>query len=512
MVQLIALLLLSSSFLGIGARAFTRFDQTCTLPTDIVNFVSAPNSRSTLEILWSCIFTIIACTWTIQHLNIPEQRDPYRKKSWRYRTLYAFKGFWTTLKWMLFTMLCPEYIFAKAIGELIFAWKLKKKVDKMKQDGDIEPDEEWGMSHGFFSFIGGFRVLEHDDSQGKKGRLAQEGIPTGEKQGYTLECVSTGGVDQEVQDPHTKKGKSTQDQSDQMGLKWNVPRIAGSRILSPDMLLSLRKAGLILRLPNITGEEIHDRSKANIFVKALAAIQVLWVDVQIIVRSTRGLAISQLELVVAAYSLCAFFTYLFLIPKPQSVQVPMRPTLIRPGSLERISGTVWYSFSSITMLSSGSFIDFQQEEVQQIPNDAIPGGPSDRAILAAYALGGGVGGMIFGAIHIAAWNFDFPTPIEREIWRIASILAVCIPPFAVLPHLALVWADKVSYFQGGIQSYTRIDRRTVLALGFLAWGFAFLMAYIVARLFLMVETFRSLGFLPPTAFVATWVSNIPSVG
>jgi hypothetical protein len=43
------------------------------------------------------------------------------------------------------------------------------------------------------------------------------------------------------------------------------------------------------------------------------------------------------------------------------------------------------------------------------------------------------------------------------------------------------------------------------------WGFVFGMFYILARLYLLVETFRTLVFLPPDAFISTWVSNIPNV-
>jgi hypothetical protein len=36
--------------------------------------------------------------------------------------------------------------------------------------------------------------------------------------------------------------------------------------------------------------------------------------------------------------------------------------------------------------------------------------------------------------------------------------------------------------------------------------------YITARLVLLVETFRTLFFLPPLAFVSTWTANIPHFG
>jgi hypothetical protein len=37
------------------------------------------------------------------------------------------------------------------------------------------------------------------------------------------------------------------------------------------------------------------------------------------------------------------------------------------------------------------------------------------------------------------------------------------------------------------------------------------LVYILARLFLIVELFRCLFFLPPSAFVSTWVSSVPHV-
>jgi len=85
--------------------------------------------------------------------------------------------------------------------------------------------------------------------------------------------------------------------------------IINSYILSREKIYSLRRGGAIKRLPRITTAEIHDKSKANVFVKALAVIQVFWICVQVIVRSAKGLTISQLELVVTAFSLCVIITY-----------------------------------------------------------------------------------------------------------------------------------------------------------------------------------------------------------
>lgn len=126
------------------SHAFTRFESTCTIPPSRVNFVSSPDSRGILDIFWSCLFTIIACTWTIQHLNIPKQRGNLREtitrrdvrkerkwlKSFRHRLWseivwgagdlkWVARDFWTNLKWMLFTMVAPEFILLWATSFLL---------------------------------------------------------------------------------------------------------------------------------------------------------------------------------------------------------------------------------------------------------------------------------------------------------------------------------------------------------------------------------------------------------
>jgi len=32
-------------------------------------------------------------------------------------------------------------------------------------------------------------------------------------------------------------------------------------------------------------------------------------------------------------------------------------------------------------------------------------------------------GVAFSALHIAAWNWDFPSPIGRTLWRVVSLSA-----------------------------------------------------------------------------------------
>lgn len=99
-----------------------------------------------------------------------------------------------------------------------------------------------------------------------------------------------------------------------------------------------------------------------------------------------------------------------------------------------------------------------------------------------------IGSASFGALHIAAWNFIFPTRAEQIIWQTTSLFCTLIYPiYAALPLILPRGATpEVIYVMGSA-------------------------LYVLARLFLIVEIFRTLCFLPPSAYVATWASNIPHV-
>ena len=74
-------------------------------------------------------------------------------------------------------------------------------------------------------------------------------------------------------------------------------------------ILALREANILPHLPYIPISELNDKSKSNSLVRFLAILQILWNIIQIGVRHSRHLAISQLEIAVAAISICAIIIY-----------------------------------------------------------------------------------------------------------------------------------------------------------------------------------------------------------
>lgn len=540
-------------FIPGGSYAYTRFNTTCTAPTTRVNFVSSPDTRGTLDILWSCVFTLIACTWTIQHLNIPEQRNnvvenwerrvaklrfleqepkPDFLRRLQYDIKSGAKALWGDLvwgigdafrglTWMLITLLAPELILGKAMGDFLAARSLKKKMEKYA----IEDKVEWSLSHGFFAEMGGFRVIARDEIPQEEEKQQQENSPQqgnsaqpgpGQQEGKNLNVRVTEGhreFSSVLAEPRLVSNQqliNTEKPDVAQALPEPDPKIDGqdvvnSYILSGEDVLKLRDYNIIARLPNITTAEIHDRSKSNVFVKAVTIIQIFWISLQVIVRSARGLAISQLELVVTAFSLCAIMTYLFLIPKPQGVQIPMRPIVLERIHVEYIQNSKSYERLRGWLLAGfEGYHDFTSATIKEpprakIPNDFIPDAEVD---MSTYFLGITFGGTVFGAIHVAGWNLIFPTSIEQDLWHISSIIVTCLlPAFFGLFLLTMLIADLM-----GVE-----DNSVFIRFAAVTFGLVPGVLYSMARLFLLVETFRTLAYLPPDAFISTWVSNIPNV-
>jgi hypothetical protein len=260
----------------------------------------------------------------------------------------------------------------------------------------------------------------------------------------------------------------------------------------------LREAGVLQRLPYVTIEEINDKSKSDSFARIITIFQIVWTTVQIIARAIRHLAISQLEIAVVAFAACAIVIYGLNWKKPKGVEVPY--TLLQYDkeipkqvfiTLKNRPGLDTVFFSEIANLLGDTLgikklfsTVFGLTEVRKLGSpisneNYIEEGGTQIALGFLTSCG------VFGALHIAAWNFIFPSRAEQIVWRATSLYCTNLFVF-----YALVFsAPKMKNFL----------------------FVSFSISYILARLFILVEIFRTLCFLPRSAYVATWASNIPHV-
>jgi hypothetical protein len=293
-------------------------------------------------------------------------------------------------------------------------------------------------------------------------------------------------------------------------------------LLTQDIVL-LRSKGLLPKLPYITLEEINDKSKSDSLVRAITVIQITWMVIQIIVRAFRSLAISQLEISVIAFATCAIIIYGINWEKPKAVQVPI--TIISyPGPFPKdtmnivkgdrnaadsfFRGLIFLLETLVTCLAASDRTGKWPlgKPIPNLYNRDVPWinrimGMSDLGISQGDLFGLFLGTTVFGAMHIAAWNFVFPTPVESLLWKIAAVL--CTTMGLVFGVAIGTWIGFHSDSSGDIYNIVRgITLSLIMVVP---------LSYVVCRLFLVVETFRCLCFLPPSAYIATWATNVPHI-
>ena len=147
-------------------------------------------------------------------------------------------------------------------------------------------------------------------------------------------------------------------------------------------------------------------------------------------------------------------------------------------------------------MPSASFLIFAQINGCHIPNDAWDG--SCHGFQRCLNSGITVGSVIFGGIHVAAWNLSFPTPVEQILWRIASIMSTALLP---IMYIVFLLDDVLLRYRSGLSLFPYRKSLNLIIGGL----------YVIARLFLLVEIFRTLFYLPEDAYITTWASNIPHV-
>lgn len=402
-----------------------NFFSNCTLPPSSPAFVSGPGVRSTLDIVWSCFSTPILCSWSILHLNIPENTNPTKRQKW----LKQLKHFIRKLKWMLVALFTPEFMLGKAVSDYMTGRKNNKEL----QDCARESGVSWSMTHTHFADMGGF-VLQYPSKPKTDGnKSADESAPG--KETYVLTAAS------------------------------------------------LREAiaiGVVRRLPDVDEEAIMDRSKSDLLVKGLSVAQVWWMAVQLLARAIDGKPSSMLEVMTFSFAACAFIIYLLLISRPQDVRIPIYIDINSAPSdsdMKRM-GTFWpWPFGSNWVGTVGGPL---RNNTIRVVCDAGHTVADDGALFSGV-FAAILGAFISGGLHLIAWNFLFPSNIERILWIVSSFVT------ALMPLLMFLFQLLTLALPIGDTAFSLVQSLGAVLV-------------FLTRLFLNVDAFRALYFLPPNAF------------
>lgn len=293
-----------------------------------------------------------------------------------------------------------------------------------------------------------------------------------------------------------------------------------------------------IEYPRITKREVWDKSKQDTFTKVITAFQVSYLIIQCAARAAQRLTITTLELNALAIVVCSLMTSYAWLHKPADVHSPV--PIYMSIRLEDIIGNREWDLTPLDHIDENGpaySVNVQPfmgmpvippvRPIQRIPNDRFPTNPYGiQEYLLCFAT------LLFTAIHVAGWNFDFPTTLERTLWRTASLLLFGITvAFWVFETIAswtrlgrwqTIWLHVFN--RAALEKHrSRMLRKATLPIVKrkntelpLAWEFAAIaplaVFYGVARVYLIVEAFAELRNINATAYVnVEWTNFIPHV-
>lgn len=487
-----AFLLSTLVALATPVESLTSFDTNCTLPSHSFNYVQGPNTRGSLQIVWSCLATLFASTYTILHLSIPKQRDgrdggysrylrtwwkrvdpsivratitatsttyswseaadasPYLKRTLRMlkpKDKGATRGYWArkqilfeaywwlksngdTIFWFFVTMLEPERYAYRAVRQYRSASACKIELERLRPS--CHPTNGWSLTHTYFADMGGFVVHSH------------VGSPSPVVTRLTAESLL--------------------------------------RLLQHDDCHQLIDCSL---LPS--EEELQDRSKSNAVTKTLVILQISWFVANCITRLARRLPTIQLEMGVLGTAVCSLVSYITLFQKPYAVKTVV--------AVLSVDGDI-----------PGQIVDVLREnnEIRDSHRTGYSHRGRDTLATVVFTLLA----TVLGAFHVAAWNFSFPTELDKVMWRVNSVITcalmasvwilIALFRFVFVPVQHIFDTSHINWDQA-IDAFMEVLFAPIFLL------------YVVSRMILAVLVIRFLFHIPPGAFQTSWADNLPHI-
>ncbi|KAK4454848.1 hypothetical protein QBC34DRAFT_103179 [Podospora aff. communis PSN243] len=455
-------------------------------------WVSAPNMRGTSDILWSCLLTLFACIYTALHLNVPP------------RGAGAIHLLSTKCRWGLAALIAPEIVLFYASSQFFEARYLAKFLMV----------EETLQHFAAPLSMGGAAGVEAATDAAAPELVDAAGSPE----------VESAGPDEANTETHKEARTATttappvqatnyMDKIDkcEFDLEYGFFLVMGGieiihgpsgdiRTLSVAGIkhLAVHNAGAL----KVSRSSIDDRSKADLLQKGLVLLQVTWMVLQCIARKASGLPITLLELHTMVHVVCAFAMYAFWLKKPLDVKSTEILDISRFGDVAlddihfrqrgaNIPGvkTSWILAGDLEKIID-AFADDEARDRNRVPT----------LLYSALLLP-----LIYGCVHLSAWNFEFPTPVEGLLWKISGIfIAASLLAWVALVKFLLA-VDDCLPLPDAFSNMLFIINATFM-------GRVAVYAMLFGRIYILVEAFISLRAVPIGVYwTPAWIQMIPHV-
>ena len=311
-----------------------------------------------------------------------------------------------------------------------------------------------------------------------------------------------------------------------MGGVWLQPKESRPFPINATQLSYLVASGH-MELPRITKKEIWDKSKADKFAKIVACGQILWLVLQCLERAVQHLPITTLEIATIGFAIPSLATFMLWFYKPADIEVPTLVPVVESTVelLEHLS-PLKYSWrqTPLDFIDTVNSPSFTSEIILKAPH--WPGrnsfvGPSTRIRNDVFALKYSKLDQLFvfavwagyAGVHLSAWNFSFPSHTELIMWRVASLtMAGSMFVFWITSNrksyllVSYLWPRKRKQMEKISAERAKVSTIQVLL------GAVTVVAYVTARMCLIVQVFLCLRKLPLGAFqIVDWANFLPHV-
>ncbi|KAG8525571.1 uncharacterized protein KY384_009215 [Bacidia gigantensis] len=334
--------------------------------------------------------------------------------------------------------------------------------------------------------------------------------------------------------------------------------------LNAEQLLLFIRKGYVDDRQCFDKAAIDDKNKHDGLARIITVLQALIFAITAIGRVASGLSITTLELTTLAFIFAMLATSCFWRHKPQDVTTGI---VLKTGitsrevlnALEESDAQASHDQWLIRMMykwfknilrwmiihlfrrRSSDKDSLTEQDVQLLP-DRIPGDNFPTFSLLADVYCGGLM-QIYSCSFLAGWNFYFPTPVERNIWRAASVTTLIFtnPCGFVLLYFEYYhfddwkrrndggWVRKIIEFHCRILGLRMNTSSTCLPLeakdtnlvkrsttGLPPWGVVYCTGicaiYTLARIYILVEDVIGLRRLPKDVFeTVTWSQYLPQI-
>lgn len=537
-------------------------------------FVPDPPGRGTLGLLTSCVSTLVLCVWTAIHMNIPPAKMSVCKRIWekfRWAVVTMVAPEVTLLRAM---MQCETA--RKLRDERNAIWKNFNSALHDTPEGswafrarrtkEQTKSQSWTLDHGFFAMMGGYVISVEENNSW----ILDDG-PTVTPRGV-LELASLGLLP-EI-DIDTIRGRSQTDRLAKavviIQVSWMLIQIMGRTVSNlPITLLELNTLAHVLvalilyviwwnkpkdvvetveiRLDALIASYMSSRSLRSCFVPASSLHSNNIRQTQTEERRTRAwqrLAPpnrSGREVIGTIEHVFPRHGDLLLLPDERDrneIKSRLKPrglVMLFPGqSLEGLPVTPSAGPQHLTDRDIERLVLYTKllnhsgphnsgYELKPFASDArlcrkaaqgrIQGNLqtfSENKTLRAISLLG----LVYGAIHATSWDGNFPTYIERTLWRAASCVVIGGGLFICFLDYLLRHYTRTNLWPlgKGCPLPGRTSRQRTVARFLLAAINVVAAACTLSRSFFVAEAFISIRRLPLGSYdTVDWINLLPHV-